>query len=315
MSARARRDDDPLAGATIVVHDLSRSDAAASGAGSTGGRSSPASPAAPVNPLAAPPPAPGTPVPTPTPDRWRPLRGLLLLASGVMFGVYGYATWLGRPPTPLTLGTLGAAPKVEIRVQVDGAVLQPGVYRLAQGDRVEDAINAAGGLAPHADSAKLRLAERVRDEQRLDVPALIPNATGLAEISGNPSSPPSPAKVSGESGASSPGQPVPTTSAPLQGTTAARSTTTPRPQATARPTSTPRAQPTARATAFAGGKVNVNTATQAQLEQLPGFGPTSAQRILSYRATNGPLRSLDDVRKAGVQEQFVRQAADFLAFD
>jgi competence protein ComEA len=59
----------------------------------------------------------------------------------------------------------------------------------------------------------------------------------------------------------------------------------------------------------------VNTATQAQLEQLPGLGTTSARRIIDYRTANGPFRSLDDLRKTGVQDQFLRPAAEFLTFD
>jgi competence protein ComEA len=40
------------------------------------------------------------------------------------------------------------------------------------------------------------------------------------------------------------------------------------------------------------GKVSLNTATQAQLEQLPSIGPVLAQRIIAYRQTKGPFRSV-----------------------
>lgn len=41
-----------------------------------------------------------------------------------------------------------------------------------------------------------------------------------------------------------------------------------------------------------GGLININTATKAQLETLPGIGPTLAQRIIDYRSTNGPFASV-----------------------
>ena len=37
--------------------------------------------------------------------------------------------------------------------------------------------------------------------------------------------------------------------------------------------------------------VNINTATSAQLETLPGIGPVFAQRIIDYRNANGPFSS------------------------
>jgi len=46
----------------------------------------------------------------------------------------------------------------------------------------------------------------------------------------------------------------------------------------------------------AGGKVNLNTATQAQLEQLPGIGPTYAQSILAERQRRGGFTSVNDLR-------------------
>lgn len=43
--------------------------------------------------------------------------------------------------------------------------------------------------------------------------------------------------------------------------------------------------------------VNVNAASQKQLEGLPGIGPSKATAILEYRATNGPFSSLADLDK------------------
>ena len=41
--------------------------------------------------------------------------------------------------------------------------------------------------------------------------------------------------------------------------------------------------------------VNINTATAAQLEALPGIGPSMAQRIVSHREKNGPFKKLEDL--------------------
>lgn len=41
--------------------------------------------------------------------------------------------------------------------------------------------------------------------------------------------------------------------------------------------------------------VNVNTASEAQLEQLPGIGPGRAQAIVADRQANGPFRSMEDL--------------------
>lgn len=43
--------------------------------------------------------------------------------------------------------------------------------------------------------------------------------------------------------------------------------------------------------------VNINTATQAQLETLPGIGPTLAQRIIAYRSENGRFTRIEDLLK------------------
>lgn len=46
-----------------------------------------------------------------------------------------------------------------------------------------------------------------------------------------------------------------------------------------------------------GGKVNLNTATLAQLDTLPGVGPVLAQRILDHRDQRGGFRSVGDLRQ------------------
>lgn len=58
----------------------------------------------------------------------------------------------------------------EVYVDVDGAVATPGVYRLREGARVAQAIDAAGGLTPEADVTGLNRASKVVDGQKIYVP-------------------------------------------------------------------------------------------------------------------------------------------------
>ena len=60
----------------------------------------------------------------------------------------------------------------EIVVHVVGAVKSPGVYRLASGVRVQDAIERAGGSTDEADIHRLNLALPIRDGQQIYVPKL-----------------------------------------------------------------------------------------------------------------------------------------------
>ena len=57
-------------------------------------------------------------------------------------------------------------------IHVIGAVENPGLYRLPRGDRVFDAIAAAGGLSAAADMSRLpNLAGRLRDGEQIKVPS------------------------------------------------------------------------------------------------------------------------------------------------
>jgi competence protein ComEA len=44
-----------------------------------------------------------------------------------------------------------------------------------------------------------------------------------------------------------------------------------------------------------GGRMNVNVASEPELESLPGIGPVLAQRIIDYRTAHGPFRTVDDL--------------------
>jgi competence protein ComEA len=55
--------------------------------------------------------------------------------------------------------------------------------------------------------------------------------------------------------------------------------------------------PRATATATAVLMVNINSASAAELNMLPGIGPSHAQAIIDYRQTNGPFQKIEDITK------------------
>ena len=59
--------------------------------------------------------------------------------------------------------------------------------------------------------------------------------------------------------------------------------------------------------------VNINTATAAQLEDLPGIGPVLAQRIIAYRDANGPFRAVEELTKVeGIGEKKLEDILDLI---
>jgi competence protein ComEA len=64
----------------------------------------------------------------------------------------------------------------------------------------------------------------------------------------------------------------------------------------------------------AGGKVDLNTATTADLDALPGIGPVLAQRIVDHRTAQGPYRSIDDLDDVpGIGPAIFGELADLVA--
>ena len=82
------------------------------------------------------------------------------------------------------------APVRKLLVHVVGAVREPGLYELADGSRVDDAISAAGGPKPKAALELVNLAAPVADGQQVIVPLRGRSATGGAAAA--PGAPPQP---------------------------------------------------------------------------------------------------------------------------
>jgi len=152
----------------------------------------------------------------------------------------------------------------EIMVHMAGEVQHPGVYRLAAGSRVVDAVNMAGPTEASALDY-LNLAEPLHDGRQIIVHSK--NEFNRALPAG--------------AGSISVGSPVPERE--LAG--------------------------------FVGspGLININTAGQAQLEELPGIGPALAQRIIDHRTKNGPFLSVEDIMVvSGIGEKRYEQLMDLI---
>ena len=148
-----------------------------------------------------------------------------------------------QPPpadTALPTPTAGA-----LHVYVSGAVVRPAVYELPPGSIIDDAIRAAGGFAPDADTAAVNLAQPAVDGMQVHVPL-------LAEAIATP--PP----------VSLPPGPEPTIAVRMGGITTS-------------------------------GLININTATQTDLEMLPGIGPSTAANIIAHREANGPFATIEAI--------------------
>jgi len=84
------------------------------------------------------------------------------------------------PSAPPTSPTPAA-----VIVHVTGAVLRPGVYEMVAGQRVDDALAAAGGPTATADANSLNLAAPVSDGDRIEVPVLGRTSAPAADASGS----------------------------------------------------------------------------------------------------------------------------------
>ena len=60
-------------------------------------------------------------------------------------------------------------------------------------------------------------------------------------------------------------------------------------------------------------KVNINTATQTELETLPGIGPSTALKIIQYREENGKFKKIEEIQKVnGIGENKFKNIKDLI---
>ncbi len=124
---------------------------------------------------------------------------------------------------------------------------------------MNDLIDAAGGLQPDAQTRDINLAARLIDGTTLTVPeTAAPVRRNEAGVSADVTPNPGAYTVTGQS-------------------------------------PTPGSGPVSRSATHAGGAlINVNLATQSELETLPGIGPVLAQRIIQHRNSQ-PFRTIQQL--------------------
>lgn len=164
-----------------------------------------------------------------------------------------------------------------IRVQVSGAVLEPGIYDLPADSRAETAIAAAGGLTEDADTERVNMVRKLRDGMLLQVPALKAGggkkaAKRVAGASGNA------ANAYGKNAADKHGA----SKVSAQGS---------------------------------AGRVRINSASASELQSLPGVGPALAQRIIAERSRGRFASAEDLLRVSGIGKAKLEKMRAYVEVD
>ena len=177
-----------------------------------------------------------------------------------------------------TQGTVAskAAQAKTVRVQVSGAVLEPGIYDVPGSCRVEEAIAAAGGLTENADSERVNLVRKVRDGMQIRVPVQKAARTSSTQRKNAQAKSGLGESTSGKSGSAKAGS--------------------------GRNSSMKQ-------------RVRINSAGVSELQQLPGIGPALAQRIVETR-NSGRFTSADDLlRVPGIGKAKLAKLRDYVEVD
>lgn len=100
------------------------------------------------------------------------MKNALYVLLGVMAGfvLAGVLVFVSRAPAGNPIVLQAAPTEAPIAVHVIGAVARPGLYEFPSGARLQDAIDAAGGMLAEANSDSLNLASLLEDGQQLSIP-------------------------------------------------------------------------------------------------------------------------------------------------
>lgn len=115
---------------------------------------------------------------------WRrvaPFVGPPVLALAVLVAVWVFVPVAAPSPGVGAAPPAVVAPEPGLMVDVSGAVVHPGIYRVDRGERAYAAIAAAGGLAADADRNRMpNLAAVLKDGQQVRVPPVGGGSGGSA---------------------------------------------------------------------------------------------------------------------------------------
>ena len=177
--------------------------------------------------------------------------------------------WEASPSGEVPPGEVRPPPPAEIIVSVVGMVHHPGVVTVPGVARVADAIDAAGGMLPEASPASVNLAAPLVDGQQILVgPDPLPELSTGGTAAGAPGGA---GGAEGPGGVGAGGSGVGGAGGGGAGGGASG--------------------------AGGAGPVNINTATEAELETVTGIGPATAKKIVAHRDKNGPFASVDQLEE------------------
>ena len=148
-----------------------------------------------------------------------------------------------------------------IVVHVSGAVNIEGIVELASGSRIANAIEKAGGIKENADMTDINLAYPLEDGMKIYIPT-----KEETEAYKNNENTPAESYVTASSGGVN----------SKEATNSTQSSST---------------------SDMSSKKVNINTATQEELDTLPGIGPSIASKIIDYREQNGKFNSIEEIKE------------------
>lgn len=155
-----------------------------------------------------------------------------------------------------------------IIIYITGAVKKEGVYEIKENSRISDAIEVAGGLTDNAYIKDINLAFVLDDGVKIYIPTNEEKNRNVNEQELNVEM-----KESNESNIY-----ISKNTVEIE-------------------KSTSYIENSNSLLNNKNDKVNINTATQTELETLPGIGPSTALKIINYRKENGKFNSIDDIKK------------------